>query len=166
MKTWIKYPVMFIILVLIQVLFFNQINFNGFLNPYIYVLFILLLPVSLAPYKVILLSFLLGLTIDWFSNTMGLHAAATVMMGFIRLPVIRMISAKEGEQSDYPGLKQTSVSWFLLYISILVFVHHLFLFSVEVFTFDSFYRTILRSLASSVFTVIVIFLSQYLLFRE
>ena len=166
MKTWIKYPVMFIVLVLLQVLFFNQINLSGFLNPYIYVLFILLLPVSLAPYKVVLLSFLTGLTIDWFSNTMGLHASATVLMGFLRSPVIRLISATEGEQSDYPGLKQTGLTWFLLYISILVFIHHTFLFSVEVFTFDGFYRTILRSLGSFVLSVFVIFLSQNLIFRE
>lgn len=166
MNKWIKYPVMFVVLVLIQVLFFNQINLSGFLNPYIYVLFILLLPVSLAPYQVVLLSFLTGLTIDWFSNTLGLHASAAVLMGFLRAPVIRLISDKEGEQSDYPGLKQTSLRWFLLYISILVFVHHAFLFSVEVFTFDSFYRTIFRSLASSIFSVFVIFISQNLIFRE
>ena len=98
MKSRIKYPVMFVTLVLIQVLLLNQVNFGGFLNPYIYVLFILLLPVSLPRYQVLLLSFFTGLAIDWFSNTPGLHASATVLMGFLRSPVISMTTQRESEQ--------------------------------------------------------------------
>ncbi len=166
MRGWIKYLFMFVALVLLQVLLFNQVNFSGFLNPYIYVLFILLLPLSMAPYQVLLLSFLTGVVIDSFSNSLGLHASATVLMGYLRLPVIRLITTREAEQVDYPGLKQTGIVWFLMYVSILVALHHFFLFSVEVFTFDGFHRTLLRSLASSVFTVLVIYLSQFLIFRD
>ncbi|HNQ38403.1 MAG TPA: rod shape-determining protein MreD, partial [Prolixibacteraceae bacterium] len=73
MRTWIRYPVMFVVLVLLQVLLFNQIHLGGFLNPFMYVLFILLLPLSMPRYAVLLLSFFLGMTIDWFSNSPGLH---------------------------------------------------------------------------------------------
>lgn len=166
MRAWIRYPVMFTVLVLIQVLIFNQMHLGGFINPYIYVLFILLLPVSMPKYQVLLLSFLVGIAIDWFSNTLGLHASATVLMGFLRFPVIKLISQKESDQSDYPGLKQTGIRWFLLYISIMVVIHHFFLFYVEVFSFDGFFRTLLRSLASSLFTVFILILSQFLVFRE
>jgi rod shape-determining protein MreD len=153
-------------LVLIQVLLFNQVHLGGFLNPYIYVLFILLLPVSMPQYQVLLLSFLIGITIDWFSNTLGLHASATVLLGFLRFPVIKLISQKESDQFDYPGLLQTGMRWFLLYISILVVIHLFFLFSVEVFSFENFHRTLLRSVASSVFTVFILFISQLMVFRE
>jgi len=166
MKAWIKYPALFVTLVLLQVLLFNQIHLGGFLNPYIYVLFIILLPMSMPQYQVLLLSFLLGITIDWFSNTMGLHASATLLLGFLRLPVMKMITLSESEQSDYPGLKQTGIRWFLFYVSILVVIHHFFLFYTEVFTFDNFFRTLLRSAASSVFTIVIILLSQFLVFRE
>lgn len=166
MRAWIKYPVMFAVLVLLQVLIFNQMHLGGFINPYIYVLFILLLPVSMPRYQVLLLSFLTGIAIDWFSNTLGLHASASVLMGFLRFPVIKLISQKESDQSDYPGLKRTGIRWFILYISILVVTHHFFLFYVEVFSFGGFFRTLLRSLASSVFTVFILFLSQFLVFRE
>jgi rod shape-determining protein MreD len=166
MRKWIKYPVMFTMLVLIQVLLFNQVHLGGFLNPYIYVLFILLLPVSMPQYQVLLLSFLIGITIDWFSNTLGLHASATVLLGFLRFPVIKLISQKESDQFDYPGLLQTGMRWFLLYISILVVIHLFFLFSVEVFSFENFHRTLLRSVASSVFTVFILLISQFMVFRE
>jgi rod shape-determining protein MreD len=142
------------------------VHLGGFLNPYIYVLFILLLPVSMPQYQVLLLSFLIGITIDWFSNTLGLHASATVLLGFLRFPVIKLISQKESDQFDYPGLLQTGMRWFLLYISILVVIHLFFLFSVEVFSFENFHRTLLRSVASSVFTVFILFISQFLVFRE
>lgn len=157
---------MFTVLVLVQVLLFNQVHFGGFLNPYVYVLFILLLPISMPQYQVLLFSFLMGITIDWFSNTLGLHAAASVFMGLLRFPVIKLISQKESDQSNYPGLKQTGIRWFLLYVSILVVIHHFILFNVEVFSFENFHRTLLRIVASSVFTVIFLFLSQFVVFRE
>ncbi len=166
MKGWIRYPLMFVILVLLQVLILNQIQLGGFLNPYIYVLFILLLPVSMPRYQVLLLSFLLGITIDWFSNTLGLHASATLLLGFVRLPVMKMISLRESDQSDYPGLKQAGLRWFLIYVSVLVVIHHFFLFFMEVFTFENFFRTLFRSIASSVVTIFVLVLSQFLVFRK
>jgi rod shape-determining protein MreD len=166
MRIWIKYPLMFAVMVLLQVLLLNQIHLGGFLNPYIYILFIFLLPISMPRYQVLLLSFLIGITIDWFSNTLGLHAASALLIGFLRSPVMKLITIREIEQSDYPGMKQTGIKWFIIYVSVLVVMHHLFLFYLEVFSFDNFFRTLLRTLLSSVFTIIIIVLSQYLAFRK
>jgi rod shape-determining protein MreD len=166
MRTWIKYPLMFAVLALLQVLLLNQIHLGGFLNPYIYILFILLLPISMQRYQVLLLSFLIGITIDWFSNTLGLHAASALLIGFLRTPVMKLTTIREIEQSDYPGLKQTGIKWFLTYVSVLVVIHEMFLFYLEVFSFDNFFRTLLRVFISSVFTIIIIVLSQYLVFRK
>lgn len=166
MRTWIKYPLLFVVMVLLQVLIFNQIHLGGFLNPFLYVLFILLLPLSTPRYLVLLLSFAMGMTIDWFSNSPGLHASASVLMGYMRSPVIGLISQKESDQSDYPGLRQTGWSWFLTYSVMLVLIHHFFLFFVEVFSFENFFRTLMRSFASSIFTLVMIILSQFIMFRE
>ena len=166
MKVWIKYPVMFVVLVLLQVLVFNQVQLTGFLNPYIYVLFILLLPVSMPQYQVLLFSFMIGISVDWFSNTLGLHAASSVLMGFMRLPVMNLVSQRESDQVNYPGLHQTGWRWFLLFASILVIIHHFFLFFTEVFSFAGFFRTLLRSVASSAFTIGILVISQFLVFRE
>jgi len=166
MNGWIKYMVMFTVVVLAQVLVFNQIHMGGYLNPYIYVLFILLPPVSMLPYQVLLLSFLVGITVDWFSNTLGLHAAASVLLGFLRLPVINLITQRDAEKVNYPGLQQTGWRRFLLYTSILVVIHHFFLFFTEVFSFAGFFRTVLRSMASSVLTITILVISQLLVFRE
>ncbi len=166
MRTWIKYLVMFVTLVLIQVLVLNQVHLGGFLNPYIYILFILLLPVSMPQYQVLLIAFFTGILIDWFSNSLGLHASATVIMAYLRQPVIKLITQRDSEQSDYPGIKLSGFRFFLLYCIILVVIHHFFLFFTEVFTFDNFHRTVLRSLLSSALTVFVIILSQFFVFRD
>ena len=80
----------FILLVLVQVLALNNIQFLGYINPYIYILFILSLPVRLPQWITLLLGFVLGLTIDTFSNTMGTHAFATVLIAFLRNGIIKL----------------------------------------------------------------------------
>jgi rod shape-determining protein MreD len=157
---------MFMVSVFVQVLLLNQVQFSGYLNPYFYVLVILLLPVSLPRYAVLLLSFILGFMIDIFSDTAGLHAASTVLLGVLRTPVITSLTARESDQSDYPGLKQTGLRWFLIYVSVLVLFHHLFLFYLEIFSFASFFRTFIRVIFSTVFSVFIIVLSQFLIFRN
>ena len=162
----IKYGIMFISLVLIQVLILNQVQFSGFVNPYIYILFILLLPLSTPRYLLLILAFLIGLTIDVFSNSLGIHAAASVFIAYLRPLVIRFISNREEDRNDYPGLLQNKFSWFLSYVSILVFLHHLVLFNLEVFSFSNFGNTFYRVILSSVFSIFVIVLSQFLVFRD
>ncbi len=162
----IKYGIMFISLVLIQVLILNQVQFSGFVNPYIYILFILLLPLSTPRYLLLILAFLIGLTIDVFCNSLGIHAAASVFIAYLRPLVIRFISNREEDRNDYPGLLQNKFSWFLSYVSILVFLHHLVLFNLEVFSFSNFGNTFYRVILSSVFSIFVIVLSQFLVFRD
>ena len=157
---------MFIVLVLIQVLVLNQIQFSGYINPYIYILFIMLLPVNAPEYVVLILAFLIGITIDFFSNSLGIHAAATTFAGFARPFIIRIISNREEDRNEYPGMKQNGFSWFLYYTIAFVFLHHLVLFYLEVFTFHHFFYTLFRVGLSSVFTIFIIVLSQFIIFRD
>ncbi len=157
---------MFIGLVLIQVLVLNHIQFSGFVNPYIYVLFVLLLPLSAPRYAVLILAFLMGITIDIFSNSLGVHAFATVFIAYFRPVVIRIISSREEDMSDYPGLMQNKMGWFVSYVTIMVVMHHFILFYLEVFTFTNFWGTLVRVFFSSVFSIFAIVLSQFIVFRD
>ena len=163
----LKYLVMFVILVLLQVLLLNNIQFSGYVNPYLYVLFILLLPFNTPKYLLLVLGFLLGFSIDIFSNTPGIHASATTFMAFLRPYTIEVISSRDNlEVTAPPRLKTMGTGWFLRYTVILVLAHHLFLFFIEVFTFTGFIHTLIRSLLSSVFTIVLILISQFLIFKE
>jgi len=157
---------MFISLVLTQVLILNQIQFGGFVNPYMYVLFVMLLPLSAPKYVVLIFAFLMGLTIDVFMNSLGIHAAATVFIAWLRPVIVRSISNRDEDKSDYPGLHQTRMGWFLPYAAIMVLLHHLVLFFIEAFTFNGFFETLYHALLSSLFSVFIIVLSQFLIFRR
>ena len=166
-KDFGKYAVIFVALVLVQVLILNNIQFSGLINPYIYILFILLLPFTIPGYMLLGLSFLLGISIDIFSNTPGIHAGASVLLGFIRPGIARLISSRELiEKGITPGMAQLGFASFLKYTVISVLVHHLFLFYAEAFSFGGFFETLLRYMLSSVFSIVIILSSQFIIFKN
>lgn len=156
-----------IVLVLFQALVLNNIQVSGYINPYVYVLFILLLPFE-TPYWLLLVSgFVLGISVDLFSNTPGMHTSATVFMAFLRPYVLKLLeSYDEYEPGTYPRLYYYGFTWFLKYSLILVFLHHTFLFYVEVFRMTYFFHTMLRVLLSTLFSVFLIMLSQLFIYRK
>ena len=152
----------FIVLILLQVLFFNNIQFSGFVNPYIYVMILLLLPVELASWILIIISFFTGLTVDFFSGTPGMHAGACVAAGFVRPYILRVMSPRDGyEPGATPSMKTNGFRWFMIYSALIIAIHHTVLFYLEVFRFADFFRTLLRVILSSLFTVTFILLAEY-----
>lgn len=157
----------FIILVLAQVLIVKNIELGTFINPFVYVMFILVLPFDTPAWVMLLLGFVLGITIDMFYDTPGLHAAATVFMAFCRPGVLKYFSPRDGyESSITPTMQYMGAPWFISYTGILVLLHHLVLFYLEVFKFSEFFFTLSKVLLSSIASIILIIVSQYLLYRE
>ncbi len=159
MNSLIRYGGMFILLIALQLLIFSNIEFSGYVNPYIYVMFILILPLAIPSWLLLLLSFLTGFVIDLFSGTLGLHAFATVLAGFVRPWVLSLnvaIESAEGEIS--PSIYKGGFQWFLAYTLIIVLVHHLALFYIEIFSFRHFFHTLLRVLLSTAVTTFFIML--------
>jgi hypothetical protein len=159
--------VRFILLVLAQVLIINNIQVNGYIVPYLYVLFILLMPFETPKWLLIISAFALGLSVDLFTQTPGMHAAAAVFMAFLRPYILEMSAPRDGyEAGTFPRVYYYGFQWFLRYTVILVLAHHLILFYIEVFRFSEFFSTFLRVLLSSLITVILIMLSQYFIYRK
>jgi rod shape-determining protein MreD len=160
-----KYLIYFTALVLLQLLVFNNIEFSGYINPYVYILFILLLPFTTPKVILLVLAFLLGLSIDLFMGTPGVHSSATVLVAFSRPSVMAMFSPREGYQSGtYPRLAQFGMEWFVKYTVMLVIIHHFTLFYLESFTFNHFFNTFFRAFLSSVLTSLIIVFSQFFVF--
>ncbi len=157
----------FIFLVFFQVLILNNVQLGGFINPYLYVFFILMLPFETPGWLLLLLSFLMGLSIDLFENTAGMHASACVFMAFCRPYLLKMISPREGfERSSTITVQKFGINWILTYSGILIFLHHSVLFYLEVFRFSSFFSTLLRVILSSAFTLGLVLITQYLFTRH
>ncbi|MCX6326043.1 MAG: rod shape-determining protein MreD [Bacteroidia bacterium] len=158
----LRFVLIFILLILLQILLFNNIQFSGYVNPYVYLMFILLLPVEIPSWVLLLLSFATGLVMDIFSGSAGMHTSATVLAGFVRPYVLRLISPRDGyETGSDPSMVTYGFRWFFTYVLLIVLVHHTTLFYLEVFRFADFFRTMLRVLLSSLFTVTFILLIEY-----
>jgi rod shape-determining protein MreD len=157
----------FITLVLIQILIFNHIQLSGYINPYIYILFILLLPFETPGWLLLVLGFLLGISIDFFSDTLGMHTIATTLMAFLRPFVLDIIAPRDGyETGTKPRISFYGLSWFSRYAAILTVIHHFVLFYIEIFHFGGFFSTLLRVILSSAVTLFLIILSQFFVYRH
>jgi rod shape-determining protein MreD len=158
----LRYGLIIVLLVLLQVLVLNNIQFNGFVNPYVYIMIILLLPSVTPAWLLLIISFLTGLIIDLFTGSPGMHASATLLAGFARPTVLRLISPRDGYESGSDlSMAAYGFRWFLIYTAFIVLIHHTALFFLEVFRFTDFFRTIFRILLSSLFTIGFILLIEY-----
>ena len=153
----------FFVLLLVQVLVLNHVQLHATINPNIYILFVLLLPTSLPVWLTLVLGFILGLSVDFFSDTYGLHAAATVALAFARRPFIIFMNlgASTGEQSQTPNVKNMGLSNFITYAGVLTFIHHFFLFYVEAFKIGEFWTVLFRTIVSGTLTMLLMVLVQY-----
>lgn len=157
----------FIVLVLLQVLFLKNIGYYNLATPYPYILFILLLPFEIPNLLLFLVSFILGLTVDVFYDTLGLNAAACTLTAFVRILFISVTVQKEGfDNEPEPRLGLMGFRWFIFYATILTFFHHLVLFSLEVFRFSELPVILLRVLLSSLFTIFLILVAEFIFFRK
>ena len=153
----------FIILLAVQVVVLNNIQFSGFINPFVYIMFVMMLPVRISNWLLLIIAFGTGLTVDMFSNTMGMHAAACVFMAYLRPSLLRIMAPRDGyEAESFPSVHQLGFTWFLIYGAALTFAHHFVLFFIEVFRFSEFFSTFLRVILSSVATLLIVMISQYL----
>jgi rod shape-determining protein MreD len=158
----LRYALLFVMLVLFQVLFFNNIQFSGFVNPYVYIMFILLLPFEMPAWIILLLSFGMGMIIDFFSGSPGIHTSATLLAGFARPYVLRVVSPRDGyESGPNPSMASYGFRWFLSYTLLIVLIHHTALFYLEVFRLADFFRTMLRIILSTLFSLTFILLIEF-----
>ncbi|MDZ7742803.1 MAG: rod shape-determining protein MreD [Bacteroidota bacterium] len=155
----------FVFLVLLQVFVLNKINFNDYINPYLYILFILLFPVEAPKWLLLFSAFLMGFLVDDFMNTIGINMAATLFIAWMRPGLISLLNDKEEDTELKPGIKRWGFNRFFVYALSLTFAHHLILFYLEAFKFTHFWQTFRSAAFSTLITLFLIILSQYLFMR-
>jgi rod shape-determining protein MreD len=153
----LKYLFQFIILILLQVLILNHINFQGYINPYLYLAFIIFLPLRLKTQYVLIFSFLLGLSIDIFGNTGGVHAGASVAIAYLRNFIVRL---SFGINYDLNTIKLQSakLNTQLSFILIMVLTHHLIMFSLSYFSINYSIEILKNTIYSGIFSSLLIFM--------
>ncbi|KLT71526.1 MULTISPECIES: hypothetical protein [Flavobacterium] len=152
----------FIVLLAIQVVIFNNMNFLGYISPFPYILFIILYPVNSNKSGLIISSFLLGLAMDMFCNSGGIHATASVILAYYR-PYIFKFSFGLSYEYQTIKLNESLTPERFSFILLSVVLHHIILFTLEAFQFKFIWDILLRTLFSSIFTIIISVIIIYLI---
>ncbi len=152
----------FILLLAAQILIFNNVNFLGYINPYPYILFILLYPVNGNRYALLAASFFLGIVMDMFCNSGGVHAASCVALAYYR-PYIFKFSFGLSYEYQTVRINDVLTPERFSFILIAVVIHHFALFLLEVFHLTFFLEILLKTVLSTIFTIVVCILIIYLI---
>tara|TARA_R110002051_G_scaffold4043_6_gene21434 strand:+ start:1946 stop:2455 length:510 start_codon:yes stop_codon:yes gene_type:complete len=126
----------FILLILVQVLVFNNLNFFGYINPMVYILFLYWYPIKQNRTTFIILCFFLGLFVDIFSDTLAINAAASVTIAYLRPTIMRFVFGVNFEFQSFKLNNSTKAQQFT-FLALLIIIHHLVYFTLEIFNFSN-----------------------------
>lgn len=161
-NTLIRNTIRFILLLVTQVMVFDNISLGHFVHPCVYVLFVLLLPFDTPKWQLLLAGFLMGIMVDIFNGTPGLNAAATVFMAFVRSKVIDITTRKSDiEDKTSPSVSEMGLKWFAIYALIMLILHNLVLFWLEAFSIKLIGVILLEVLLSVPLSLFIIILIIY-----
>ncbi|MGN6533509.1 MAG: rod shape-determining protein MreD [Ginsengibacter sp.] len=169
MSNLVKNIIRFCLLILVQVYVLNQVPpLHNLVTPYLYFVFILWLPFKMGRRTQMLLAFALGFTLDCFTNSYGLHAAACVLIAYVRPFLINVLISQEGTESNYyePSIQSMGFTPYLTYVTILTFIHHTFLFFLQALQTGGYFYFLLKSLTSTAISLLLILLTELLFVRK
>ena len=127
------------------------------MSPFIYPIFIFLLPIKISNIRLLLLSFVMGLTVDIFSNTGGIHAAASVFIAYLRPFLLNnLMPGGKIEDQAQPDMEKLGLVSFLIYAGSLLLIHHYLVNLLDVYSFRDFWYTFTKSLLSAIFAIVIV----------
>jgi hypothetical protein len=155
--------VLFFVYLLYQVMILQNVVLFHTAFCFLYVLYLIILPVEVNPLILMGIGFLMGFAIDLFYESIGLHAFASVLLMYVRNYWLNQLTPQGGYDSNsVPSLAMNGVQWFLVYATPLIFLHHALLFFMEAGGFGMFWFTLSKVLTSTIFTTVVILIAQFL----
>ena len=169
MSTLLRNIIRLILFILLQVFVLNQIPpLHQYITPYIYFLFILWLPFSLSRSGLLIVSFITGICLDFFTKTPGLHAAACVLIGYLRPFLINLLMPQQGVEFNYrePSIASLGFTQYITYVSVLTLFHHGLLFTIQAFQFGNILYLILKTLGSTVISLLLVTIIEIIFIRK
>jgi rod shape-determining protein MreD len=169
MNNILKNSIRFVLFLLIQIIILNEVPpLHQFITPYLYFIFLLWLPFGTSRLTLTILGFLLGYSLDVFTNTPGLHAAACTLIGYVRPSILNLLLAQETSEELTKEPSVGSMGWgpYFIYVVILTFTHHFYLVLLEWLQFGNFLYFIGKVMATSLMSVLLIFVVELVMNRR
>ncbi len=155
-------------LILLQSLVVNKVQLlDGLILPWIYIFGLLMLPFETPRWLVLMIGFAVGFLMDYFTGPMGLHTTACVIIAYLQPIVQKLLAPREGyEITQRPTIQKMGLTWYLTYAGFLTVAHHTVLFFLEVLRFNDFFYQVLHIVLSSLATLLLLVIGQYLIFTS
>jgi hypothetical protein len=163
MSSLVKNIVRFILFILFQVYILNQIPpLHRFIVPYLYFLYILWLPFTINRFWLLLISFALGLSLDYFTGSYGLHSAPCVLIAYIRPYLLNLLIPQDTTELSYQEPSRKSMGWapYALYVGLLSFIHHFYLVLIEWLQFGDFVYFLGKVAGTTAISLLMIFITE------
>jgi hypothetical protein len=163
MNQIIKHIIRFVVLVIFQSLILNQLEIGFGIQLMIYPLLIVLLPFELGTVYLLFIAFFMGMAIDSISNTYGLHTSSLLLIAYLRPQIFKMFAPRDG----YDNLKEGNIyemgpRWFISVFGLMLFIHHLWFFTLEIFRFNDILFILQKTLLSLPLSFLICLLTQAL----
>ncbi len=163
----IRYSVYFIALFLLQILLFNYVLIGTDLYPFVFLLFVILLPIEIERITVLLSAFVLGLFLDFSTDMVAINTIALSFAAFIRSGVLALLSPSDGyEPGKLPSIKNYGLAWFTYYSVIMIFAFSFVFYFFKAFALSQIGLVFLKSLANTIYSTIFIILMHLIFFRN
>ena len=169
MSSLVKNITRFILLILVQFYVLDKIHLHQMVTPYLYFLFILWLPFNMSRTWQLLIAFAYGLTLDSFRHNPGFHAAACVLIAYIRPFLINLLIPQEGADGNYeePSIKSMGGTLpYFIYVAVLTIIHHTWLFVLEAWQFGDIWYFVIKTLLSAAISLLLIIITEMLFVRK
>jgi hypothetical protein len=168
-SNFLKNIIRFILFIFIQVYVLNKIpHLHRFITPYLYYLFILWLPFSISRMGLLITGFMTGLALDYFMMTPGLHAAACILIAYLRPFVINILTPKDASEFNYREPSPQAMGWtpYLVYTFVLTLFHHSYMVLLEWLSFGSFLSFVIKVIATTGISMLLIITTELLFPRR
>jgi hypothetical protein len=163
----IKHLLSFVFVVILQITIFLHTSIFSVAYCYIYVAFVIFLPLSINRSWLMTIAFLTGVSIDMFYNTLGINAFACVTLAFFRNRIFYLfLGSSDFDENSPISLANLGIGIFIPYVTILLFIHHFLIFLLINWDNGKYFYVLYTSILSSLLTLFVIITGEYLFFRE
>lgn len=169
MSSLLKNIIRFALFILIQVFVLHKIpSLHRFITPYLYFLFILWLPFRMSRFSLMAVAFIFGLTLDYFLNTPGLHAAPCVLIAYLRPFLINVLISQDGADHNYasPSITSMGLAPYATYVLVLTLIHHSYLVFLEWMNGGTFLYFLGKVTATTGVSFLLILVTELLFFRK
>ena len=169
MSSLVKNIIRFIFFILVQVFVLDRIHLHQMITPYVYFLFILWLPFRIQRTLLMILAFILGFTLDSFRHQPGFHAAACVLIAYVRPFLINMLIPQEGSETNYEEPSITSMGGLLpyaIYIGFFAFLHNAWLFMLEAWQFGNIWYFLVKTLLGTAVCLLLVIITDLIFVRK